>query len=155
MAVAGAKPKPTKLKVVQGNPGKRPLNKDEPEPDVQIPICPEHIQGEGRKEWNRICLELKKLGLITEIDRAAISVYCQAWDRWVEAEDMVRKHGTIVKVGDNNHPMQSPYLSVANTAMKTMMSTLVEFGMTPSSRTRVKAATGKTDDEKKAEKYGL
>jgi len=32
--MAGRKPKPTALKIIEGNPGKRPLNKNEPKPDI-------------------------------------------------------------------------------------------------------------------------
>ncbi|MEQ8198694.1 MAG: phage terminase small subunit P27 family, partial [Clostridiaceae bacterium] len=33
MAQRGRKPKPTAIKVLEGNPGKRPLNKNEPKPE--------------------------------------------------------------------------------------------------------------------------
>ncbi len=39
----GRKPKPTRLKLLQGNPGKRPIERDALEPPVEIPPCPEHL----------------------------------------------------------------------------------------------------------------
>ena len=39
----GRKTTPTKLKLLKGNPGKRGLNKDEPEPDVRLPNPPSHL----------------------------------------------------------------------------------------------------------------
>ena len=143
----GRKPNPTQLKVAQGNPGNRKLNKVEPKPEPGIPECPDHIKGEARKEWYRICAELKKLDLITKIDRAALAVYCQAWERWVDAENQIRAKGVIVLVGDNKYPQQSPYLAVANKAMKQMMDALTEFGMTPSSRSRISVSA--PDDNRK------
>ena len=38
----------------------------------------------------------------------------------------------------NGFPIQSPYLAVANKAMEQMRAMLTEFGMSPSSRTRVR-----------------
>lgn len=87
--MAGRKPKPTHLKLLEGNPGKRALNKNEPKPKVKVPSCPRHLVGEARKEWRRISKELLTLNLLTEIDRAALAAYCQAWARWVYAEEKI------------------------------------------------------------------
>jgi hypothetical protein len=46
---AGRRPKPTRLKLITGNPGKRPLNRNEPNPKRIIPACPDFLQGEARK----------------------------------------------------------------------------------------------------------
>lgn len=40
MATRGRKPKPTELKLLEGNPAKRPLNKNEPNPEKKAPRCP-------------------------------------------------------------------------------------------------------------------
>lgn len=82
--------------------------------------------------------DLAQLGLLSRIDRGALALYCQAWGRWVEAEEALKKHGVMVK-SPNGFPMQSPYLAVANKAMEQMRAMLTEFGMSPSSRTRVHA----------------
>ena len=133
---SGRKPKPTLLKLFEGNPGKRPLNKNEPKPRPAVPCCPSHLSGEAKKEWRRIVPELAAVGLITRIDRAALAMYCEAWGRWLEAEDALRKYGVMVK-SPNGFPMQSPYLAVANKAMEQMRGLLTEFGMSPASRTRI------------------
>ena len=44
MAQRGRKPKPTALKVLEGNPGKRPLNLYEPTPEGDLPECPEWLE---------------------------------------------------------------------------------------------------------------
>lgn len=134
----GRPPKPTAMKELAGNPGKRALNKTEPKPKVKRPPCPGHLQGEARKEWNRITKQLVALGILTEVDRAALAAYCQCWARWVEAEDAMREPGFLmITTTDNGYPVVSPWLNVANAAMKQMLRFLTEFGMTPSSRSRV------------------
>ena len=80
--------------------------------------------------------KLLKLGLMTDIDRGALALYCQSWGRWVEAEKQLTQYGTVI-VSPNGFPVQSPYLAVANRAMAQMTKILVEFGMSPSSRSRV------------------
>lgn len=135
----GRKPTPTNLKLLKGNPGKRPLNAAEPMPAPKIPNPPDHVKGEARKEWFRISKQLHELGLLTEIDRAALAAYCVAWGRWVEAEEQLAKYGTVIKSPDKGWLVQSPYLSIANRAMDQMAKMLAEFGMSPSSRSRVQS----------------
>ncbi len=131
MARRGPAPKPTRLKALAGNPGKRPLNRHEPQPKPGLPRCPAQLSEEAKREWKRISKELDRLGLLTVLDRAALSAYCQAWGRWIEAEERLRQHGVIVK-SPSGFPVQSPYLSVANKAMAQMSKLLVEFGLSPS-----------------------
>src|SRR5262245_20901412 len=110
----GRKPTPTKLKIPNGNPGKRPLNDREPIPAAGIPDCPDHLDAEAKAEWARIVPELEFMGLLTKVDRAALAAYCQAYSRWVNAEQQVAKHGIIVKSPEKNFPMKSPYLTIAD-----------------------------------------
>jgi P27 family predicted phage terminase small subunit len=137
--MAGRKPTPTAQKIVTGNPGHRALNKSEPTPAPEIPVCPDHLDTIARAEWDRITPELLALGILTRIDRAALSAYCSAWSRWVEAENNLRKTGTLIKT-PSGYPIQNPYLGIANTAIDMMRKFLTEFGMTPSSRSRIHAA---------------
>ena len=51
MAKTGRKPKPTALKRLEGNPGKRPLNALEPVPPTVPLQCPRHLLPEAKKEW--------------------------------------------------------------------------------------------------------
>lgn len=134
--MAGRKPLPTALKLIKGNPGKRPLNKFEPSPVRKIPACPKHLTSIARIEWRRIVKELDRLGLMTCMDRSALAAYCQAYGRWVEAEEKVSERGFVVKTVSGNI-IQNPYLAIANKSMDHMYKFLTEFGMTPSSRSRI------------------
>ena len=106
---------------------------------AKLPACPKHLQGEARKEWRRLGKRLIECGLFADIDAGALALYCQAWARWVEAEEKLTEYGTVVKA-PSGFLQQSPYLSIANKAMDQMTRLLVEFGMSPSSRSRVSAS---------------
>jgi P27 family predicted phage terminase small subunit len=142
----GRKPQPTRLKLLNGNPGRRPLNEREPEPQVRLPQAPTHLGAAAKKEWRRAGRFLARSGLISDLDRAAFAAYCTAWGRWVEAEEALKTYGVMLK-SPNGFPMQSPYLAVANRAMEQMRSLLAEFGMSPASRTRVAGTPSDEDDE--------
>jgi len=120
----GAKPKPTQLKVLGGTLRTDRANRNEPKPKRSIPRCPSHLSDEAKREWHRVAGDLADLGLLC------------------------RKFGVMVK-SPTGFPMQSPYLAVANRAMEQIRALLAEFGMSPSSRTRVHAEPGggKAEDE--------
>jgi phage terminase small subunit len=65
----GRKPQPTKLKALEGNPGKRAMNDREPQPPAGVPDCPEFLQDEAREEWFRTAAVLKQMNLLTVADR--------------------------------------------------------------------------------------
>jgi P27 family predicted phage terminase small subunit len=138
--MAGRPPKPTILKQLAGNPGKRALNDAEPRPPAKRPPCPPHLVGEARKEWNRMAKQLLELGLLTSVDRAALAAYCQAWAQWIEAHEKLAELGMIVKT-ESGYPVLSPWWTVATQSAKQMKSFLTEFGMTPGSRSRLRVNT--------------
>jgi len=142
----GRKPKPTALKKIEGNPGKRALNTKEPQPETAVPTCPPHLKGVARTEWTRITGELHALNIITRIDRAALVAYCQAWADYVQACDKVSKEGEVI-ISDKGGLYQNPWVSIKNSAMDRMVKISAEFGMTPSSRSRIKVDAPDEDDE--------
>lgn len=163
--MSGPPPKPTHLKLVTGNPGKRALPKAEPKPEKGIPSVPAHLSDEAKVEWGRVANSLNNLGVLTMIDRAVLAAYCQAYADWVEAEEQLRRYGKVVKspikttkrtkqgTGDRveetsgGFPMQSPFLPIRNRALELMHKFAVEFGMTPASRSRIVVTDGaQTED---------
>ena len=91
----GRKPKPTTIKVLEGNPGRRPLNDREPQAPPGIPECPEFLGEEARAEWFRMAMVLTNMGLLTLADRSAFTTYCVACGRWVEAETCATMVGPV------------------------------------------------------------
>lgn len=84
----GPLPKPTALKLLEGNAGKRSLNLgDGINPRIEIPVPPKHLSREARKEWKRITPLLEELGLVSGLDRTALALYCQAAGRLMELEE--------------------------------------------------------------------
>jgi len=134
----GRKPQASALRRAAGNPGKRALNHDEPVPPEGCPDCPEHLSEAARAEWNRLAATLHEMGVVTLADRAALAAYCQAWGRWVEAEEKLKTTPTMLKT-PSGYVQQSPWLSVANKQLELMGRYMAELGLTPSARSRVAA----------------
>jgi P27 family predicted phage terminase small subunit len=132
----GRKPKPTSLKLLQGNPGKRPIRGSEPQPPRSQPSCPAHLSPTAKAEWKRLAQSLNKIGLLTQVDRAALAAYCQAYGRWVEAERKLAETPVLLKT-PAGYVQPSPYLSIANKQLELMAKFMAELGLTPSSRSRL------------------
>ena len=142
----GRKPKPTETKKLEGNPGKRALNNQEPQPDIAIPECPPHLEGEAKKEFQRITAELVKLKILSNVDRAAIVGYCQAWGDYVNATKQIKKEGEVL-YSDKGNAYLNPWKNIQTSALDRMLRFSAEFGMTPSSRTRIKVDKPTEEDK--------
>lgn len=158
----GRKPKPTALKLLEGNPGKRPLPVREPKPSPIAPKCPTWLHKVAKLEWKRIAPQLERLGLLTEMDMAALAGYCEAWATYVEASTFLHERGQTydtflrgengdVLLDDKGAPIivkSSPWpqASIAHKALTQVRAFCTEFGFTPSARGRM-TVPGTDDSE--------
>jgi len=141
---AGRKPKPTAMKKLEGNPGKRKLNTKEPMPGKGMPDCPSWLLPLAKEEWERLCEKLSQMGVLTEVDRAAFAAYCQSYARWKEAQDHINSEGATYET-ENGMQRPNPWVAICNTEQRLMMQAASEFGLTPSARSRIMAATAKDE----------
>lgn len=135
----GRKPKPTGLKLLQGNPGKRQINAEEPQHAAMETACPEDlVDPVARAEWDRVCGQLVASGHVTFVDRATLIGYCLKYAQWRSLEDEARRHPFVVKA-PSGYPIPNPALGMANKCFALMLKAASELGITPSSRSRVSA----------------
>jgi P27 family predicted phage terminase small subunit len=139
-AMTGRRPIPDHLKVVNGNPGKRPLNRKPPKTDVGAPVCPAHLSDEAKVQWGRFSVLLEQMGVLTTADGAALE---QLSELYVEATTLRRDIKT------NGHTLQvtstqgekvakaNPSVAMLRAVEIRIAQYLIEFGLTPAARTRV------------------
>lgn len=137
-------PKPAHLKLLEGNPGRRPIPK-EPRPEIgEIPAAPAFLTVDARKEWDHVATQLHRLGLLTVVDVAALAAYCQAYGRWLTAERAIAAMaerdlltgGLMIKT-TNGNAIQNPLVGTSNKAASDMVRYASEFGLTPAARARL------------------
>ncbi|MDP9225839.1 MAG: phage terminase small subunit P27 family, partial [Actinomycetota bacterium] len=46
-------------------------------------MAPARLSREARAEWKRIAPELERIGLLSNLDRALLTVWCETWAHWV------------------------------------------------------------------------
>lgn len=140
--MAGRKPKPANLRILQGNPGKRAIKNS-----VQLPIdviaAPEFLTGYAFEEWLRLEPILRGIGVVTVADRGALVAYCSAWGDLLNLEAAIfelplKDRYCTVSVADGR-TMRQPLARARDEARRDMIRFAAELGITPSARNKVTA----------------
>lgn len=130
------------MKVIEGTARKDRVNENEPVPPEGDISCPARVKGRAREFWDEHAPYLEQMGLLTVADVPMMAELCQTEAEYWNAVDDVEEHGLRLMTyteGGTRH-MENPCVKIASDAGKRLKSLMVEFGMSPSSRTRVKAA---------------
>ncbi len=113
-------------------------NIGEPQYEQARPDPPDWLDASALEEWARKVEQLHSAGVLTVVDDCALALYCLCWAKVRELIPIVAKEGHSVTAA-NGGVVRNPNsvaLSQAETALNRAM---VELGLTPSARTRVKA----------------
>lgn len=136
MGRRGPPPTPSRLRIVQGNPGKRPINREEPElpagedDDWQPPV---HMRNAARREWERQVPALRAAGVLTLADRTMFSEYCIAYGDLRVYEALAARVGqeAAIRLG---------YAGQVLKLRQQVRQLAADAGLNPSARSGVKAA---------------
>ena len=145
MGKRGPNAKPTKLKVLQGNPGKKKLNENEPMPKEykEPPKPPHYLDYYAKKEWERQIEHLTNTGLVTQADLTMFQEYCEFHAHCVRLHMEIRENGYEFRTGENNHYHQRmPSTSVLKDYIKIKTNLAEQLGLTPSARTNIEVDSG-------------
>ena len=147
----GRKPKPSHMHLVNGNPGKRKRNRTEPTPDLGIPHPPEHLSPAARVAWGAISIKLDEMGVLTYADAWALEQLAENYAEILAWRKIIEEAGRIITVtmsNDEQRDVVNPACIALSDTEKRFRAMMCEFGLTPSSRSRVNA---KTKDKEKVD----
>lgn len=152
MATVGRKPKPAELKLLTGNPGKRPVKRAAAvgRDRLRAPAPPDWLPDDGKSEWRRVAPLLLAMRVLRDTDLTALAVYCEAYSRYREARRILDLEGLTSDTGMGGIKTH-PATTILNAALSQMVRLQAEFGLTPSSRSRVASEAPKEKSE--FEKY--
>ena len=137
MGRRGPIPKSDEERMLEGNPSKRPMKGKSPRPSSGAPTCPSWLSTEAKQEWRRLAPELARLGLLTKIDRALFAGYCSSCSWWRRAQEVIADQGSVY-VTVRGRLETRPEVEISKLAMEQMKSLAGEFGLTPTSRARLR-----------------
>lgn len=150
--MASPKPRPAKLKLIEGrSPGRDSGGREVTPPPAFKRVPPEPppwLPEEALREWQRVVPELARLDLLKPVDRGALAAYCLCWDRLVRAQkEMVADGGSVLSRNSQGR-VRHPAVAVIEAASKELRAWAVEFGLTPSAEARVgRQGDGDGDDD--------
>ncbi len=108
----------------------------------EIPNPPAAMSKEARAEWKRVVKELAALGLIAKIDRASLTILCNAWGDYVDARAELKRPKDRIYENEKGEVKPHPFVKIMNDAISVWHRMCKEFGMAPASRAGL-APTGK------------
>lgn len=146
MGLRGPAPKPSEQKKLEGTYRADRAARNEPQPRVMIPACPEWLTTEARKEYKRVAKILVETRVLTEADRTGLAAYAHEFAAWRAAEKELEIDGPILISSKTGSHYLNPMQGVASNHFKNMVKLMAEFGLTPASRSRIEA---QPEDEKK------
>lgn len=159
--MAGRRPLPTKTRIEQGESSKRgrghsrPIEGDDFVPDHIMPEMPKGLARVAKREWYFMSRILFDKGVVTEVDRQALATYCESVATKEEAQrELIKTGGKVIstymeKDGDRLFLKMetNPWWKIWKEAVATERAYLIEFGLTPASRSRLKLPTKPKEDE--------
>lgn len=131
------KPLPTNLKILRGNPGRRPLNKREPVPASGKPTAMDCLTPAAGVHFARLSVFLSAMRVLTEADQAALSALAQSLADYEEATRALTELGTVIESSRERGLVRSPWLIVRKQAWEQMQRGFSDFGLTPSARSKI------------------
>ncbi len=140
----GRKPKPTARKQLAGNPGKRKLNKNEPQysPVLAGVTAPDWISEDAKTMWDLVTAELCREGILTVTDLHNVEGFCCAYSNWRMAQKELDQMGVTV-ITPTGSLIKNPAATVVNETLRQMVSLGSLLGLDPSSRSRLMGANKK------------
>jgi P27 family predicted phage terminase small subunit len=151
--------KPTKLKVLEGNPGKRPLPTNEPEPKIAMPDMPDDLDADAQKVWNTLGPKLLRIGLLTDADGDAFAILCQIRSRLTQIHRimhptdgtqpaLVQMKVTVDGSGQEHTELKpSPYTTMERLYYQLFRQYAAEFGLSPRGRVGLRTVGSSNDDD--------
>jgi phage terminase small subunit len=94
---AGRPPKPTAIKELHGNPGRRPLNDKEPKMEPGEPERPRFLRNKGARRWFRQYAErLVNARVVTKNDSASLGLLAHFLGWYEEAAEDLNVRGPVL-----------------------------------------------------------
>jgi P27 family predicted phage terminase small subunit len=130
----GPPPKPSRIRQLEGNPSRRPLNPREPQPTGPA-RCPNFLTGAARKEFERVIAAMPP-GLYTSADQQLLTLHALCWTTYRAALALVTRDGLTV-AGADGALVAHPQLAVVGRQAELLIRLSDRLGLSPSARARL------------------
>jgi P27 family predicted phage terminase small subunit len=143
---------PTSLKILRGNPGRRRLNRKEPKPALGAEF-PAWLEGLGDPDvkliWGDLAHLLDETKVLTVSDTEALAQLAHKISLYRQAAAALKDGLVYTTITESGGVMQrqKPECAILSDLGKQIRGLLSDFGLTPSSRSKVQTAGDITPDD--------
>ena len=114
--------------------------------ESSVPVPPVWLSQEAKAEWKRVTSILGELGVLTQLDRAVLTVYCEMWEEYRIATNYIvtpvgKRTQLVLKTGRGNL-IQNPAVRIRHKAFQLLLRAAAELGMSPSARAGLRRPEG-------------
>jgi phage terminase small subunit len=157
MGQRGPAPKPSELRILEGNPSRRPLPAKEPQYPAGLPLKPKRMSPGARRIWEQLLDEMASAHILRSVDQRALwhlcedealieEAYAGIWKMVGALKKKAKQEGKSLPAGAVMAMLSMTSGRMAMSAIRDLsVRALIqrrEFGLTPSSRSRVEALDG-------------
>ena len=144
MGSRGPAPKPTALRLIQGDHPER-INHDEPIPAELEVVCPDGLSDAAQAMWDRYTPDMIAKKVLTAWDADTFGEGLEWFVQSRAALRRVRRAGTSIR-GTRGTMVANPDFLAAKQSLEMAMKVLSRFGMTPSDRSQLRVPSSRKSD---------
>ena len=142
MGRRGPKPEPTKLRLLRGNPSKKPDSPSEPQPPTDGVSIPPHLGEVAARRWGELLPMLQATRVMTRADVEALARYCDTWEWWLAVRAKLKAEGDTYPIlndgGEVKYIAQRPEVAIAHKLAQQLRQLESDFGLSPAARASLK-----------------
>lgn len=115
--------------------------------EVSLPDPPAHLDRSAKALWKKLGETLLKMRMVTEADWLSLAALCADWSLYLECSKTLAEEGFYFTT-NTGYKSLHPLVSVRNQSLDRALRVANQYGLTPTSRLRLKGnttATGKED----------
>jgi P27 family predicted phage terminase small subunit len=138
---------PSRIKVIKGTfrPDRAPANEPDPLVITSVPRAPSHLNRWAKQMWNATARELVRLRMFTTLDTYSLEVLCEQYGIYRELKESIthkKVEGKLQKITlaeylATRNSQTMPEFTAMKGAFERYSALLKEFGLSPSSRSRI------------------
>jgi P27 family predicted phage terminase small subunit len=142
----GTHRKPRALKLLEGNPGKRPIEAEVPFMR-EDPVKPADLSEDAAWLWDQVVEQMRTVGLLKPLDAASLEVVCETFARWREAVRFRRERQLLSK--NSQGVVVAPWIGVEERASREFRAWCAEYGLTPAAEKNLAPDDDGAGDDRK------
>ncbi|GEK28510.1 phage terminase small subunit P27 family [Furfurilactobacillus siliginis] len=111
---------------------------------VLQPTPPNHLNKRAKALWRELTPELVKLGLMKQIDKVTLEVFCTTYAMYIQAEQDLEEFGMYLEAKDGTPVKKAPQVMIISDCARTLKMLGADLGLNFNARNQEITVVGST-----------